>query len=411
MLKKVLLIIIALILSLIVILFTVHPVDKKCKDTTVVFWTLQLNTFDKYINGIITEFEKENPDIKIQWVDVPYSEGEKRVLASLLSNSTPDLINITADFAKTLAQKGALEPVFAEYVTDFNPQIMETLKYEIDYTSFPFYATSAVTIYNKELAEKAGLKSPPRTYDELNKITPDFKKKTGAYAQMPTLCENDTFLKILNKHGINSPETLNTNYAIEIFNTYKGFYQKDYIPSESITQTHREVLEKYGSGQIGFLQAGPNFLNLIKENSPNVYAKTSVALQLTAESGLYDFSLMNLAIPKKAKNQKAARKFALFLLNKENQLAFAKLTPILPVNQAALEDSYFTSMDKYDLVAEARIISASQLNKVQPPVHFTRNQKEILNLLNITTQEILLDKMPTDKALEKAAQKWADFEE
>jgi len=412
MLKKILLIIAVILILSLLLLVTTKPVDKDCHEKKVVFWTLQLNTFSEYINGVIAEFEKENQGVKIEWVDVPYSEGEKRVLASLLSNSTPDLINITADFAATLAQKGALQPIFAENAKSFNPQIMETLKYNIDYSSLPWYATSAVTIYNKELAQKAGLSEIPKTYYDLNKITPDFRQKTGAYAQMPTLCENDTFLKILNKYGINAPNTINSNISQEIFNTYKHFYQKGYIPSESITQTHREVIEKYGAGQIGFLQAGPNFLNLIKENSPNVYKVTDVAPQLTADSGKYDFSLMNLAIPKKAKNKDEALKFALFLLNKEHQLAFAKLTPILPVNQEALQDGYFTQMSdsaSSDLVAKARIISAKQLNNIQPPVFFAKNKQEIINLLNLTTQTILLDKMPTDKALDSASRKWQEL--
>ena len=51
----------------------------------VVFWTLQMSDFAPYINGVISDFEKENPDIKIKWVDVPFSEGEKRTLASVLS--------------------------------------------------------------------------------------------------------------------------------------------------------------------------------------------------------------------------------------------------------------------------------------------------------------------------------------
>ena len=43
-----------------------------------------MNDFSDYINGVISEFEVQNPDIKIKWIDVPFSEGEKRTLASVL---------------------------------------------------------------------------------------------------------------------------------------------------------------------------------------------------------------------------------------------------------------------------------------------------------------------------------------
>ena len=65
----------------------------------IVFWTLQMGDFSEYMNGIISEFEKDNPNIKIKWIDVPFSEGEKRTLASVLSDNPPDLINATPDFS------------------------------------------------------------------------------------------------------------------------------------------------------------------------------------------------------------------------------------------------------------------------------------------------------------------------
>ena len=65
--------------------------NKKQENNEVVFWTLQMADFAPYINGVISDFETENPEIKIKWVDVPFSEGEKRTLASVLSDNPPDL--------------------------------------------------------------------------------------------------------------------------------------------------------------------------------------------------------------------------------------------------------------------------------------------------------------------------------
>lgn len=60
---------------------------------------------------------------------------------------------------------------------------------------------------------------------------------------MPTLTENDTLLKILNKYDINTPESLVSNKSVKIFNDYKYLYNSDLIPKESITQNHQEALE------------------------------------------------------------------------------------------------------------------------------------------------------------------------
>ena len=65
--------------------------------------------FFRLYNGIIKEYESKNPTIKIKWIDVPFSEGEKRILASILSNNPPDLINLNPDFKEASEQLAKLE--------------------------------------------------------------------------------------------------------------------------------------------------------------------------------------------------------------------------------------------------------------------------------------------------------------
>ena len=223
---------------------------------------------------------------------------------------------------------------------------------------------------------------------------------------MPTLTENDTLLKILNKYDINTPEKFVSKQSIDIFNEYKNLYKNDLIPKESITQNHQEALEKYMSGQLAYIQSGANFLNIVKENAPQIYKVTDVSSQLTGDTGKYDVSIMNLIIPARAKHKDAALKFALFLTNKKNQVELAKLTTILPVNNDALKDTYFNVYDDTDVISKARYISAKQLNNLQKQVRFKYNHKEIITLLNTTVQQVLLGSDDTKKILNKAAENW-----
>ncbi len=372
----------------------------------VVFWTLQLGTFNDYMRSLIYEFEEQNPGIKIKWVDVPYSEGEKRTLASILSNTPPDLVNLTPDFSSVLAQKQALEFLDCKQLTAYNAEIVNDLKYQGKCYAIPFYATSSLTFYNKELLKKSGFGKLPVTYDDLNAGAETIKSKTGVFATMPTVAENDTMLKILNKYDINTPDTLASEKSAKIFSDYKTLYQKNLIPKESITQTHREALEKYMSGQLVFIQSGANFLNIVQENAPQVFKQTDVTNQLVGDTGKYDVSIMNLVIPAKARHKDGALRFALFLTNKENQLELARLTTILPVNKEALNDPYFTLADENDVISKARKISASQLNNLESQVQFERNRKEFLTILNTAVQQILLNEADLKKTLEKTADNW-----
>ena len=392
--KKFLLILVVILL----VAITIPYAKKRDNSNEIIFWTLQMSDFSPYMNKVIKEFEEQNPEIKIKWVDVPFSEGEKRTLASVLSDNPPDLINLNPDFSALLAQRGALYEIDEQYTGQFNKHIINSLKYNGKLYSLPWYATSAVTIYNKKLLSKSGAKMP-ETFEDLGKIAPLIKEKTGAYVLLPNITENDTMLRILNKYGVTALN-INSEQSIKVFDYFKNLYEKDLIPKESVTQTHREALEKYMAEQIVFFQAGANFLNMIKENAPSTYKNTDVAPQITGKLGQNDFSLMNFVIPVRAKHKQEALKFALFLTNYENQLELVKLTNVLAVNEETLKDDFYTTYDKNDLMAKARVISANQLYKIEPSFKTLKDQKEVNTIVNSAVQQILLNKNTTKNILD-----------
>ena len=376
-------------------------------DNEVVFWTLQMSDFAPYINGVIDEFEAQNPNVKIKWVDVPFSEGEKRTLASVLSDNPPDLVNLNPDFSATLAHKGALYEIQQDKLEQFNSSILGSLKYDDKIYSIPWYATSAITIYNKELL---GV-NVPKTYTQVVDLAPVIKADKGAYIMLPNITENDTMLKILNKYGVAKSSLLNSEKSVEVFEMFKYLYINDLIPKETVTMTLQEALEKYMSGNIAVIGAGANFLNMIRENAPSTYAKTDVAPQIVGDLGQNDFSLMNFVIPLRAKHKEEALAFALFLTNEKNQLELAKLTNVLAVNKNTLKNEFYTTYDKNDLMAKARVISAKQLDKIQPVYRTQKSQKDINNIINSATQEILLDKASVQEILDEASEDWKNIEE
>ena len=402
-----------IIITIILIITGIFFIFKKSPtNNEVVFWTLQMSDFAPYINGVINDFEKENPDIKIKWVDVPFSEGEKRTLASVLSNNPPDLVNLNPDFSATLAHKGALWEIQKSELSQFNEEILKSLETDGKMYSIPWYATSAITIYNKNL-----ISSVPKTYGHLAEIAPQIRKK-GAYITLPNITENDTMLKILNKYECTLSNGEGANLSVQselyiggrglssvsckkVFALFKNLYSKDLIPKETVTMTLSEAIEKYMSENIALIGAGANFLNMIKENAPQTYSKTDVAEQIKGDLGQNDFSLMNFVIPLRAKHKDEALKFALFLTNDKNQLELAKLTNVLAVNKETLNNDFYKKYDKNDLMAKARVISAGQLNKLQPVFRTQKNQKEINNLVNNAVQNILLNKDETEKILKE----------
>ena len=380
--------------------------DASQKEVTV--WTLQMGDFSDYMYKVIRTYEKEHPNVHIKWVDVPFSEGEKRTLAAVMTDNPPDLINLNPDFSALLAQKGTLEEIDFNAVSEFNPEIIKALMYNEKLYSVPWYATSAITIYNKDLFAKSGIIRLPKTYKELALIAEKIKSGSGAYAYLPTLTENDTMMKILNKYGITELKELNSDESVKVFEMFKTLYDKDLIPPETITMTHREALEQYMAGKIVFYQGGSNFLNMIKENAPSVYEQTDVIEQFKGPVGQNDISVMNFVIPKRAKMKKEALDFCLYLTNAQNQLELAKMTNIIATNSDALHDKFYN--DESDMISKARSISARQLNHIYPQMKQRRNQKEINNAVSTTVQTILLNKKSTTDALNDLAKTLENFD-
>lgn len=386
---------------------TACSIHKDAEQKEITFWTLQMGDFSDYMYKVIRTYEKEHPNTHIKWVDVPFSEGEKRTLAAVMTDNPPDLINLNPDFSALLAQKGTLEEIPETAVSEFNPEIIKALKYNDKLYSIPWYATSAITIYNKDLFSQSGILRLPKTYKELGAISEKVKTNTGAYAYLPTITENDTMVKILNKYGISEPEDFLR--AKPVFEMFKTLYQKDLIPPESITFTHREALEQYMAGKIVFFQGGANFLTMIKENAPSVYAQTDVTEQIKGPVGQNDFSVMNFVIPSRAKHKKEALDFCLYLTNEQNQLELAKMTNVIATNSNALSDSFYN--DYSSLEAKARSISAKQINKITPQLRQRRSQKEINTLVNTAVQSALLNKDSVENVLDKLAKSLAGFED
>jgi len=105
---------IVLFVFLILLIVGVVIIDKKQQKNAggvrkFVFWSIQLKPiYEKQMNNIISEFEKKYPKYKVIWVDIPIQEAQKRTLASILSSTPPDLINLNPEFSHVLAQKNAL---------------------------------------------------------------------------------------------------------------------------------------------------------------------------------------------------------------------------------------------------------------------------------------------------------------
>jgi putative chitobiose transport system substrate-binding protein len=152
------------------------------------------------------------------------------------------------------------------------------------------------------------------------------------------------------------------------------------------------------------LSTGPQFLKTIATNAPAIAQVSAAAPQITGTTGKKNVAVMNLVIPRNTDQPDAALKFALFVTNNTNQLAFAKAANVLPSTGDALKDGYFTSGDA--ALDKARAISAQQMADAEVLLPANKDIKELQKIVYDNLQAAMLDEKTVDQAIADAAQEW-----
>jgi len=379
----------------------------------ITFQTLQLKpTFNDYINGVIRDFEEQNPGTSVRWVDIPFEGASQKVIADASADQLPDVINLNPDFALQLAEQDAFVNM-DEAAADVKGDYVEGAWSAFDFprteggVALPWYLSTELTMYNAEHFGEAGLdpNDPPETLDDLFEYARTIAEETDHYGMHPAL--ENRLLMDLPKLGVPitnedaTEATFNTPEAVAYVEALVSMYEDGVLPPDSVTQTHQDEINAYQAGQISLFPSGPNFLPIIEENAPEIARSTRVGPQWEGEGGMVGMSAMGVLVPRSSDNQATAMEFAKFVTNAENQLAFSKVVPILPSTTSSLEDPYFTDVQGNDQEAQARRISAEQIKNAQvlPP---SAVSEEFNQVLVDNVQAAMLGELSPEEAMSRA---------
>ena len=383
------------------------------------FWTMQLKPqYTDYFNQLISSFEAQNSGVKIRWVDVPWAEMERKILTAVAAKSAPDVVNLNPNFATQLAARNAWLDLDAKIPAEVRQQYLSNIwqSSTLNGKSFgiPWYLTTRVAIYNTDLLKQASISKPPATYAELAQAAKQIKEKTGKYAFFATVVPEDSgeILESFVQMGVQLVDrqgkaAFNTPQGKAAFQYWVEMYKNGWIPKEVLTEGHRHAIDLYQQGQTAILASGAEFLKTIEKNAPSIAQVSASAPQITGDTGKKNVAVMDLVIPKDTDQPDAALKFALFVTNNENQLAFAKAANVLPSTIKAAQDSYFTTTPaNANAVDKARIVSASQLKSAEVLIPAMKNVKELQKVIYQNLQAAMLGQKTVDQAVNDAAQDW-----
>lgn len=403
------------------------PTTDQSDRREVEFWTMQLQPqFNDYFNQLIANFENDHPQVKIRWVDVPWSAMESKILAAVSAQTAPDLVNLNPDFASMLAGRDAwlnLDEHLSEEVRSlYLPNIWEANTIQIcdgdncqNHTfGIPWYLTTQIVIYNQNLLNQAGIENPPTTYQELATVAQTIRQRTGKYALFVSFVPTDSaqVLQSLVQMGVqlvdnNRKAAFNTPEGRAAFQYWVDLYQQDLLPREVLTQGHRRAIELYQAGEIALLTTGPQFFRAIAENAPDIAKVSAPSSAITGENGKISVAVMNLVIPQNTPHPEDAINFALFVTNSTNQLNFAKASNVIPSSIQALENPFFQNIPE-DAAPEhkARRISAQQMKNAQVLIPPLEDIKELQTIIYNNLQAAMLNQKTVNQAILDAETAW-----
>ena len=380
------------------------------------FWTMQLKpTFEQYMGELIARFERQHPGVTVDWVDVPWGEMESKVLTAIAARSGPDVVNLNPQFATKLAEKDALVDI-ANLVTEdlkasYFPNIWKANQLGETTFGLPWYVATDITAYNRALFTEADLdpENPPNTYEELASAAAQIKESTGKHAFMLTM-DGAQILESMVQMGMQlvTPDGqagFDTAQGRAAFGYWVNLFQAGFIPRETVTESHRRAIELYQSGELGMLLTGPQLLQQVAENAPDIASVTDIGTQISGPNGVQSASVMNVAIPQRSSNVELALKFATMLTNSQNQLEFSKLANILPSTIASAEDPYFSSETENPL-DKARVVSAQQLPTAEVLLPPMEGLEDLRTTIYEELQLAMLGDKDVDAAVSAAAERW-----
>ena len=296
-------------------------------DTTLTIATV--NNADMIVMQKLSgEFEKANPGIHVQWVTLEENVLRQRLTTDIATNGGQfDIMTIGLFEAPMWGKSGWLVPFSnppASYdLGDVLPTVRNGLSYDGKLYALPFYAESQMTIYRKDLFDKAGLTMPhPPTWAQMG----EFAKKLndpahGVYGiclrGKPGWGENmGQITPVVNSYG---GRWFNMEWqpqlTTEPWKTGVSMYVdllRRYGPPGATSDGYNEILALFAGGKCAMWDDATVSAGLLSDPKQSTVADKlgyAHAPYGTVDKGNHSMWAWALAVPKSSKSPEAAQKF------------------------------------------------------------------------------------------------------
>lgn len=366
--------------------------------------------YDRFMEKVIPEFEKANPAIEVEWLNLGWRSYQQKILTGVTGGVPPDVFSFYSVDVASWASRGILKPL--DDMIDRGDFIENALANGVwgpNVYALPLGMRMRPFFYRKDHLKKAGFTGPPQTWDELSAfaqklVTWDSNgnlERTGFW--VPTSHPYKTPQVWLAFLWANGGEVFTPDGKKAAFNGSEGVVATEYLA---------DLLRKYkvdapgsikadntafAQGRVAMLVSNIVTRGLMK-NSPHLKDEVGIGLPPTPKVKVVELAGEMIGISKDSKHPAEAAKL----------LSFIALNPPITVQYNAIDDT----MPGLKAVAESEFVKNNPwipqylaLAKYGRPLPVHPKWGEISAIITAALDEVYLNGQPAKMALDAAANK------
>ncbi|EST27906.1 extracellular solute-binding protein [Streptomyces roseochromogenus] len=233
------------------------------------------NSSKKYWDALVKEYESKHAGVKIDVSVYSWNDVDAKVKDMVAAGHAPDLAQIGAyaDYAAAGKLYPASDLLSIRTQADFLSQLSDAGQWNHTQYGIPFGGSTRVLFYNKTLFAKAGITSPPTTWDELAADAKALKDKGVKYPMGlplgPEEAQAETMQWMLSgaSGGTGYTDDIGT-YTIDSAQNVDTFtWLKDDLVGKGLTGpvapgklNRADAFAAFADGQVGMLNGHPTLI-------------------------------------------------------------------------------------------------------------------------------------------------------
>ncbi len=313
------------------------------------------------IKGMLSEFETDNPGIKVQLISPPTEQADQKIQQMLQSKAGVDVLEVRDLTVGPFSNNKWLYDMSADLknwdgldkLTDQAKTVAVGEDGKSYYVPYGFYGLSL--FYRTDMVKEAGFDGAPKSWDDLitqaakiqdptkNKYGYAFRGGKNSAGQLLSILQayNADNLDVANAYKVTSGDTIfSTPESQTAIDRYVDLF-KTGSPESSVSWGYSEMVQAFTNGSTAFLLQDPEVIAVVNDSTltadqwavaPNPVGPTGKAAWPMATAGW--------GVAEASEHKPEAVKLVEWLSG-DPSTQFAKENSLVPILKSAGEDEFF----------------------------------------------------------------------